>query len=236
MVSSSAASFRESSIADTSPALVGFNVFWGILLAELSLDPEVQDWISDHPYTRSISSASLIILGLYFCSYPEENSSWSSWSRDLDKLAGYIFPKDVEYSRYYPGLGVDVLTAGVMFNDTAKKVLSHSSLLWMGKVSFAIYLLHAPLIRTVLTWVLFGFSVQPDRGKDNEGNQLPLDWLPIANRWICTFAIPLFYIFLYRVAEVWSRYVDPWCAKTTQWFEDLVFRDDAKQQKPILIS
>ena len=147
-----------------------------------------------------------------------------------------MFPREVEYSRYYPSLGVDVLTAGVMFNDTAKRVLSHSSLQWMGKVSFAIYLLHAPLIRTVLTWVLFGFSVQPDRGKDDEGNQIPLDWLPIANRWVCTFALPLFYIFLYRVAQVWSRYVDPWCAEMAQWFEDLVFRDDAKQQKPILIS
>lgn len=108
----------------------------------------------------------------------------------------------------------------------------------MGKLSFAVYLLHAPLIRTVLTYVLFGFSIRPSGGKDEKGNQLPPGWLPLANRWVCVLAIPLFYLFLYRVANLWAAYVDPFCARVTQWFEDLVFRDDSRMvmEKPLLLS
>ena len=147
-----------------------------------------------------------------------------------------MFPQGVELARYYPGVGINLLAAGVMFNDTAKKILAHSFFCWMGKLSFAIYLLHAPLIRTVLTYVLFGFSVRPSGGKDEHGRDLPPSFLPVANRWVCVFAIPLFYVFLYRVASLWASHVDPLCGRITNWFEDLVFRDEAKavSEKPIL--
>ena len=219
-------------------ALVGFNVYCGIILAELTLDSDVQHFAALHHYVRSVTSAVLITLGLFFMSYPEENPSWARWSQNLTSLGKYMFPVNAEYARYYPGLGVNLLTLGVMFNDTAKKILSTSFFCWMGKLSFPIYLLHAPLIRTVLAWVLFGASVRPDQGNDEEGNQLPPGWLPIANRWIVVMALPLFYVFLYRVAHLWAQYVDPFCGKVTNWFEELVFRDDAKAstEKPLLLS
>lgn len=171
-------------------------------------------------------------------SYPEENPSWARWSQNLFLLGDYIFPKNSEFARYYPGLGANVLTLGIMFNDTAKRLLSTSFFCWMGKLSFPIYLLHAPLIRTVLAWVLFGASIRPDQGKDDEGNQLPPGWLPIANRWVVVLALPMFYVFLYRVANLWAQHVDPFCGRVTNWFEELVFRDDAKasSEKPLLLS
>lgn len=224
--------------ADDMAALVGFNVYCGMILAELTLDSNVQDYAASHNFSRSVTSACLILLGLFFMSYPEENASWARWSQNLLLLGNYIFPPNSEYARYYPGLGVNILTLGVMFNNTAKKMLSTPFFCWMGKLSFPIYLLHAPLIRTVLTWVLFGASIRPDQGKDEEGNQLPPGWLPIANRWVVVMALPLFYVFLYRVANLWAQYVDPFCGKVTNWFEELVFRDDAKpsSEKPILLS
>jgi len=219
-------------------ALVGFNVFCGMFLAELTLDSDIQNYAADHNFARSLGSTSLVIVGLFFMSYPEENPSWARWSQSLDLLGDYIFPTGVEYARYYPGLGVNLLTLGVIFNNTAKKLLSHHFFCWLGKLSFPIYLLHAPLIRTVLTWALFGASTRPDQGKDEEGNQLEPGWLPIANRWVCLMALPLFYIFLYRVANLWATHVDPFCGRVTNWFEELVFRDDAKasSEKPLLLS
>lgn len=178
----------------------------------------------------------MIILGLYFCSYPEENPEWAQWSTKLLHLGHRIFPSGSEYARYYPGMGADIIATGIMFNTTAKKILSHRFLCWMGKLSWPVYLLHAPLIRTVLTWVLFGGSVRSPQGKDPNGNQLPPGWLPIANPWVVVFAIPLFYIFLYRVAGLWAQYVDPCCTNLTQRFEDMVFSDDAKVDKPLLLS
>lgn len=218
-------------------ALVGFNVFAGILFAEMSLDKDVKDWADSHPYFRTIASAFCIVLGLFFCSYPEENPEWATWSDSLTKLGHWMFPSDVEYARYYPGLGSNVLTLGVMYNDTAKKILSNRFFLFLGKNSFPIYLLHAPLIRTVLTWCLFGFSSRPQNGKDNEGHDIPPGWLPIASTWVCLVIIPLFYVFLYRVANLWANHVDPFCGRVTQWFEDLVFRDDARAptEKPVLL-
>lgn len=217
-------------------ALVGFNIFCGILLAEVSVDGDIVSFADAHPLFQAAASATLILLGFLFCSYPEENPEWARWSAKMLQFGYWIFPSEVEFSRYYSGLGADVLAAGVMFNTTAKKFLSLRFLCWMGKLSWPVYLLHAPLIRTVLTWVLFGASVRPPQGKDESGNQLPPGWLPLANRWIVLFAIPLFYIFLYRVAGLWASYVDPWCTNVTQRFEDLVFREDAKVEKPLLLS
>lgn len=210
----------------------------GMLLAEITLDPDIQAVAAEYNYIRTVTSGSAIILGLYFCSYPEEHPGWARWSAGLENLGKYIFPKNVEYARYYPGLGVDILATGILFNNSAKKLLSNSFFLFLGRLSFPIYLLHAPLIRTVLTYVLFGFSVRPSGGKDENGHDLPPGYLPVASRWVCVFAIPLFYVFLYRVAALWATYVDPFCGQVTNWFEALVFRDDAKvqQEKPILPS
>ena len=219
-------------------ALVGFNIYCGILLAEVSLDPDIQDRANRHPYLRSTLSAACIILGLFFCSYPEEKPEWARWSKFMRSLGNYMFPTGVEYARYYPGLGANILTLGVMFNDTAKTVLSQRLFLFLGKLSWPVYLLHAPLIRTVLTWILFGFSKRKDNGLDDKGHKLPPGWLPVANNMVIFIAVPCFYIFLYRVANLWANYVDPIAGKITQQFEDLVFKDEAKvsSEKPLLLS
>ncbi|KAL8940103.1 MAG: hypothetical protein Q9211_002435 [Gyalolechia sp. 1 TL-2023] len=200
-------------------ALVGFNIFCGMFLAEASIDPDVASFVAAHPYLQAIGSATLIILGLFCCSYPEENPEWARWSAKLLDLGHWIFPHNVEFARYYPGMGADMVATGIMFNATAKTILSHRFLCWM-----------------VLTWVLFGSSVRPPQGNDQNGNQLPPGWLPLANPWIVTFAIPLFYAFVYRVAGLWAQYVDPWCTNVTQRFENMVFREDAKVDKPLLLS
>jgi hypothetical protein len=224
--------------ADQLLAVVGFNVYLGMLLAEITFDPDIQAVIADHNLIRTFTSAMAIVIGLYFASYPEEHPEWTRWSNGLTLLGNYMFPKSVEFSRFYAALGVQILAVGIMFNNTAKKLLSNSFFLFMGKLSFPIYLLHAPLIRTVLTYALFGFSVRPSGGKDEQGKDLPPGFRPLASRWVCVFAIPLFYVFLYRVAALWAAYVDPFCGRVMNWFENLVFRDDAKviEEKPILPS
>lgn len=219
-------------------AVVGFNVFMGMLLAEVTHDPDIQAIAAEHNLIRTVASGAAIFTGLYFTSYPEDKPEWSKWSNGLTILGNYIFPKGVEFSRYYAGLGVNILATGILFNNTAKRLLSNSLLLYMGKLSFAIYLLHAPLIRTVLTYGLFGFSTRPAGGKDQNGNDLPPGLIPVASRWVCVFVIPLFYVFLYKVASLWAAYVEPFCGQVTNWFENLVFREDARvgQEKPILPS
>ena len=217
-------------------ALIGIHIFTGILLAELTFDPSVQQYAANHPILRTVSSTTLIIIGLFFCSYPEEHVEWAAWSRFLLCLGKVIFPAGCELPRFFPGVGVDLFLAGAIFSPTVQNFLSLPLLILLGRLSWPVYLIHGPLIRTVLTWMLYGLSIPEQvHGKDVEGHDLPPVRLQLANRWTCLFAVPLFFLFLYRVAQLWLLYVDTWCARATQWLEDRMFRDDAKSEKPLLL-
>ena len=206
-------------------------MFTGILLVELVSDPSIQQYAEDHSILRTLTSSTLIIVGLFFCSYPEENVEWAWWSRSLDRLGTIIFPEECEMTRFFPGLGADLFFAGVVFSPRLHDILSLPLLTFLGRLSWPVYLIHGPLMRTVLTWMLYGVSVPEQiHGKDVDGHDLPPVRLQLANAWICLFAIPLFYLFLYRVAHLWSLYVDPWCGRATRWLEDYMFQDDAKME------
>ncbi|MCJ1308806.1 hypothetical protein MMC25_002461 [Agyrium rufum] len=216
-------------------AVIGINVYAGLFLAEVSLDPMIQDFAASRRYIISVLSTLCIIAGLYCNSYPEEKAEWAQWSRHMIKFGGYIFPKNSEFARFYPGVGSDLLCLGIMFNATAKKILSHSYLCWLGKMSFAIYLLHAPLIRTLLTVMLYGVKSRPNSpGKNAEGHDIPRPWIPHVNNAAVFILVPLFYVLLYRIAAYWQVYVDPWCGRATNWLEEMMYRDDAKAEKPLL--
>ncbi|MCJ1431065.1 hypothetical protein MMC27_000415 [Xylographa pallens] len=217
--------------------VIGINIYAGMLLAELTFDSDVQSHVADHPHIYSFLSTALIFLGAFTLSYPEENPEWARWSTGLLRLGYHIFPEGAEFARYYPALGSQILTFGVFFNPTAKRLLSSSALCWFGKMSFAVYLLHAPLIRSLLTWMLYGASSQPlSPGKDTDGTDFPPAWIPLTSRWLLFFTIPLFYALLYRLAHLWTAHVDPWCARATTWVEEKVFRDDSRLEKSVLLA
>ena len=218
------------------PALIGINIYAGLLLAELSLDPAVHNYVSEHQYLFSVNSFFLMVIGLFFMSYPEENPEWARWSMTLYNLGNHLFPYGSETPRFYPALGTILLAFGINFNSTAKRVLSNTYLCWMGKVSFGIYLLHAPLIRTLLTWMLYGLSSQPRGIKDSLENDISSDWIPLTHRWMVVVVVPVFYVLLYRIAHLWVLHVDPWCGRVTNWVEEQVFREDAKIEKPLLLA
>ena len=201
-------------------------------MAELTYSPAVQEYIEDRPVTFAVLSSSSIVLGIFTISYPEENPEWADWSKGMLQLGHYIFPAGSEFNRFYPGMGAQLICFGIMFNATAKRLLSTAWPCYLGKVSFAIYLLHAPLLRTVLTWMLFGLSHRPPSpGADKEGEPLPQPWVPLFSRWATFVLIPLFYVILYRTAALWVHYVDPFCGRVTNWIEERIFRDESKNEK-----
>ena len=204
-------------------------------MAELHFSPEVHEYVDERPITFSILSSSMIVLGLYSTSFPEEHPEWAAWSKGMLHFGRYIFPLGSEYNRFYPGLGAQLICFGVMFNTTAKRLLSTTWPCYLGKVSFAIYLLHAPLVRTLLTWMLFGLSQRPPSpGLNKEGKPLPQPWVPITSKWAAIVLIPLFYVILYRIAALWVQHVDPFCGRVTNWIEERIFRDESKNEKQTL--
>ena len=141
----------------------------------------------------------------------------------------YIFPLGADFSRFYPALGANFLILGVFINSTARRILSHPTLCWLGKLSLGIYLLHPPLIRTFLTWMLYGFSSWPKSpGKDEQGIDIFGGWIPLPSPWVVVFALPIFFYSLLRLAQLWADHVDPWCARATNWLEEKTFGDEAK--------
>jgi peptidoglycan/LPS O-acetylase OafA/YrhL len=207
----------------------------GMLMAEMTLDPDVQAYAERRPYLAGLLSTISILLGLIAISYPEENPEWAAWSSAMQRAGNYLFPAQAEYSRFYPSIGGELICLGVMFNQTAKRMLSSSPLCYLGKVSFAISLIHAPLVRTVLTYMLFGLSTRPPSpGVNEQGNPLPQPWVPMTSKWVAILCIPLFYYVLYRIANLWVKYVEPWCGKVTDWIEQRVFREESRAEKQLL--
>ena len=216
-------------------AVIGINIFAGMIMAELTNSPEVQEYVERRPLSTALLSSCSILLGLLAISYPEEHADWAAWSHSMTQFGHYIFPAGSEHARFYPGLGAQLLCYGIMFNQTAKRLFSSAWPCFLGKVSFGVYLTHAPLMRTTLAWALWGLSTRPPwPGNDKDGKPLPQPWTPMASPWVAALAIPLWYVLLYRVAILWVSHVDPFCAWVTGWVEERIWREENRSEKQAL--
>lgn len=157
------------------------------------------------------------------------------WSNLMLKLSDYIFPSShPDTPRFYTGLGLTFIATGIHFSDSVKQLLSHKYLLWLGKNSFAVYLLHGTLLRTVLVWMQYGIiapaDIQNEDGTVSEGKHLEL-----GGRLRFWFWIPVWFVLQYWVANLWTGWVDPFCARITEGIEKRVFAtEDEEKSVPIL--
>jgi peptidoglycan/LPS O-acetylase OafA/YrhL len=204
-------------------------VFFGMFLADLSNHAATQQWSSTRPWTRTILSPLLLVLGLFLASYPEDHPEWSSWSSRLRRFATYIMPEGHDIPRYYTAFGLELITLSIHFSPRLKDLLSNRYFLWLGKHSFGVYLLHGTLIRWILTWCLFGMTVQAPVQDDH------LEWHPGPNLEmrgpiVGVICIPLWFLLLYSLAHLWTEYVDPLCARWTVAIEKYVWANHEKLQ------
>ncbi|OQD89667.1 hypothetical protein PENANT_c002G01155 [Penicillium antarcticum] len=196
---------------------VGINIFAGMIMAEMSfynlsaLRPRVLFRIL--PY-------GLVTLGFYICSYPSEYSNQAEWSSQLASLAQTIFPKNADISRYYAGLGAQMICLGVMLSPFLRRILSHPGLLWLGSISFPLYLIHGPLMRSVLVYLVYlpmSIGFKPSLLADGTVN--PESYIPKPSPLRLTVVLVIFFAFLLYVVQQWTRYVEPKMAALTDAFE-----------------
>lgn len=170
--------------------------------------------MANRPRVSKMLAIFFLVIGCFLASYPEGRSEWQSWSAWQHRLLVQILPKDPDFPRFASGLGLELITLGIHFSPFLKDVLSGKYLLWLGKQSFAVYLLHGPLLRWVLCWMVYGPRMPAD-GVNDVGETVPgkliypggyklMIWLP--------FWIPL----NYGLALLWTTHVDPWCAQLTE--------------------
>lgn len=198
-----------------------------MLLSDLSYNLTLQTWIENHPHARKMLAIPLTISGLLIASYPGEHPEWSAWSKYMFQLAEYIFPPEVNIGKRYTALGVDLIILAIFFSPSTREFLSNRLLLWFGKQSFAVYLVHGTMLRVILCWMLYGISGQPWEGEEAMTDD-DRDWLPLRPPWVVGISIPVWIGLVYAVAAAWTAYVDPFCASMTAKIERAVFVEDGK--------
>ena len=214
--------------------MTGMNVYLGAALADLSVQ------ISNTPVQKQyrgvlfrLASWMLLLLGLHLCGYPEKSPEWTSWSRNLAIVGHWIFPNSSEYWRYWPSVGAQLVTAAVLLSPFLQNLLSHPALIWLGSLSFPLYLLHGPLIRSVLSWMLFGwkrpiyyYTKKPDGSVDQTWERIPFP-----DAWVFYIAVPAFFVVLLFAAHFWTLLVEPWCAKMTKRMEEIMYGEPSELDK-----
>jgi len=207
-------------------------VFWGMFLACLITHEPATSYIQSHRYFRNIFAPLLIVVGLFVASYPEGEPQRMAWSNKLYKLSLEILPPDADIPRFYSGIGLELLSLGIVFSETAQHILSHRFLLFLGKNSFAVYLIHGTMLRVVLCWMLFGVKLPQDvrnqAGEIVAGAPLKMTG-PVGQ----VVAVSVWFVLLYTLADRWTAYIDPMCLRWIAKLEKMVF---VKGEKTVLPS
>lgn len=84
---------------------------------------------------KPLISLILIIAGLFFGGYSSGGTPASYYK--IFNFSSYFFPHF---------LGALLLIPGIYFSNTIQNLLSNKLFLWLGKLSFSVYLVHIPLI------------------------------------------------------------------------------------------
>ena len=211
---------------------------WGVLLCDFSQSSQYQLLATEKRQYIGPLSATLIVFGLYLASFPKY---WMSarllpWSNTMLWIGEYIFPADVDYARRFSALGVQLTTLGLQLWPRAQEVLANRVFLALGRYSFAVYLIHGTLLRSILVWAEYGITGQPwEITIDQDGLEILPPWLPrrfhglpfilMVVLWLCC---------VYYCAYLWTTYIDSWCARFTQRLESKCF--ESNEEKALRVS
>lgn len=220
----------------TATAMVGVNMFAGILLAELNY--------SDFPARLARRSPllfpPLLAFSLLLMSFPGECAHWAPWSLTLLKWFSYLAPEDAESSRFWPTIGAQLLCLTIVCSPHLRRALNHPILLWLGKISFPLYLLHGTFMRTILSWLLFagqdlaameGEKPPPPSGYENDiarSDTVVIMRHPLPSPIVFVAVLPVFFVILGVACHYWTENVEPRFGKITKRAEDIMFGKESQ--------
>ena len=223
----------------------GANLALGTLLAELSQHRPTQNFITAHQRVFSyIIAPALLLIGGYIGSYPQEHEDYKPWSAGLHHFlidpagdgsrGSLIVPKGTDAQRRTSAFMIQCAAFALFMSPQLQRLLSHRFLLWLGKHSFAVYLVHGSILRTVGMWIAYGISGEPftpaTKNEDGSKKADPI-WVRPKSDAHKVVSIIIFTGLTYLAAWAWMKWVDSACARFTQWLEDRVFDDDEEDNK-----
>lgn len=184
----------------------------------------------------------ILLTGLYLGSYPAESADWTGWSRGLQwtfvkpqnpegERGSFLIPEGTHAQRRFSSICVQLIVVSLFLAPKWQDALTNKHLQWFGKYSFAVYLVHGTILRTVGTWIIFGISGEPwtKAGKKEDGTDQDQKWLERRGGFAVFISIVVFVVLTYTAAYYWVKYVDSTCQRFTLWLEKVMFKSrDAK--------
>jgi peptidoglycan/LPS O-acetylase OafA/YrhL len=158
-----------------------------------------------------------LLIAFYFLSFPD-------W--DYERSNGYVFltkliPSWITYrTKFYPMIGTALFIFLLARSDPQhsrwRKLLNSSLAQYLGTISFAVYLVHGPILHAIgymipqYMWWFLGTE-------GSEPGMLP--WLLVLLvGWVLSLLLVI------MVADIWSREVDGRCAKLVKKLEEICFQ------------
>ena len=198
--------------------MVASCIFAGILLAELHQ--------SDIPLRLSaislIYTPFLLFLSLFLMSFPAEFQDQARWSNFLLKLHYKVFPKNAFVDRSWPAVGGMLLCFTIIMSPHLRKALSHRVFLWLGKISFPLYLLHGSFMRSILAWMLFANQDLTEMEERNGADVFVTMKYPLPSSTTFYIVIPIFFPILFTATHLWAAKVEPHFGAITKKAEEVL--------------
>lgn len=218
--------------ADGVEVLIAMNISAGMFIAELFYDQaDSQPFLTNSKLSKVVPVVTLII-GIILAGYPESHPEWSFWSNILKVIGTKIFRSGAELSRNWGSVGASLILVGILFLPSVKNFLSHPFLIWTGKLSFAVFLIHSFLVRSVFCLMLYWHSTLPENGSSSQiSHTRSLQHASGVNLAIIS---GIFFPFLYFMAQIWSTHVESRCDQLARWVEDRMLGKDIQTDKSIL--
>ena len=194
-------------------------IFIGILLAELNHSDLPLRFARFSPFF----APPLTIIALVLMSFPSDFQKEQPWCRYLLGLHYKIFPTYAFVDRTWPTIGAALLCFTIIMSPHLRFALSRRPLLWLGKISFPLYLLHGSFMRSILSWLLFAKQrlVEFEERNGNETYVVMKYPLP---RWpTFVLVMPIFFTVLLFATHYWAKKVEPHFGAITKTLEDVVF-------------
>ncbi|KAL8841215.1 MAG: hypothetical protein Q9170_001004 [Blastenia crenularia] len=195
--------------------MVGPNVFTGIMLAELNHSEYPVRFAKLSPFF----APPIAFCGLSLMSFPSQFQDWTPWSDFLLRGFHKIAPAGAELMRFWPTIGAQMLAFSIVMSPHLRRALSRPWLLWLGKISFPLYLLHGSFMRSILAWLLF--SRQSLTEIEEEGKKYRRYPLPSTPTFLVV--MPIFFGILFIATHFWATKVEPHFGIITKTAEDVMF-------------
>ena len=183
----------------------------------------VKSWSSPRAKIRRLLPLLLCLLALLTMGHPSENDAWAPWSRKYRELAPYIFPAGADVHFFWTTLGDQLFVVSIMFSPELQRLFSHPLMVWLGSISFPIYLLHGCIIRTFMIWLLYGWR-EPVwlYSKDFAGNiEEAWEAIPNPHTWMFPATFAATWALILGASYWFNAIVEPFCAWITKRIEEV---------------